>query len=226
MSRADTKFADPTERPNDARWHGDLIAVDPSVNSPGVSLFRFGKLVACTRVGIASSVADLPIGQRYMRVGMLIAAWWQETCDDVDGVTHNHVVRTVCYEHPKWLSEAAGKTKGNPNDLAGLVGVGQSFATFMACHNAHVGQRPPELLTPYPDEWTGQVPKTVKTPKGNKIPKNPWESPRGERIRSRLEASELAVAPAQHDAIDSIGLGLHALGRYERVRIFPGARTV
>lgn len=218
--RGNTKFADPTEMPSAERWHGDLIAVDPSVVSPGVALYRFGKLIASARVGISKAIADLPLGQRYQRVGIEIASWWQEQLDG-----HDHVVRTVVYEHPRWLSEAAGKSKGNPNDLAGLVGVGQSFAVFMACHNAHNGQRPPELVTPLPDEWTGQLPKTVKI--GSKVvkPKDPWMSPRGERIKSRLESGEAAIAHPQHDEIDAIGIGLWALGRYDRIRVFPGARV-
>ncbi len=213
-----TKWSDPTDRPNAERWHGDLIALDPSVNSPGAALFRHGILVAAERVRIPSGVSALPRGERYLRVAMHIAAWWR---DSLEG--HSHVVRTVVYEHPQIYSEIKGKSKGDPNKLLGLVGVAQSFVTLMVSHNLTIGARPPEIVDFDPDEWTAQVPKTV----GGKLPKEAWSSPRGERIKARLEPGEFAIIPEQHDVIDSVGVGMQALGRgfvgKTRGRTFSGA---
>lgn len=204
----------PTENPEADRWHGDLLTCDPSVRSPGVALFRHGKLIACDRVKIPEELHELPEGRRWMRVANEISSWWQEQLDG-----HDHLVRTFVYELPQIYSETQGKSKGDPNQLLGLVGVGQSLAVMLTMYNMSTGARPPMLLTPKPSEWTGQLPKTVK----GKYPKDPRESPRGARIWARLQAGEREVTVLQHDAFDSIGLGLFALGRYERERVFPGA---
>jgi hypothetical protein len=216
-----TWFA-PTDEPNSERWHGDLLALDPSVRSPGVSLFRHGCLFAVGRIRIDEEIHALPAAQRWLRVANEITAWWLEHRDG-----HDHLIRTLIYELPQIYSESEGKSKGNPNQLLGLVGTGQSLATLMTAYNIHRGARPPELLSPTPAEWTGQLPKTIKCAGKNVLPKDPRESPRGQRIWSRLEEVEreivLASKALQHDAFDGMGLGLSALRRYDQRRVFPGA---
>lgn len=203
------------EDPAAERWHGDLLALDPGVRSPGVALFRHGCLLAVDRIKLDPEWASMEPAARWLRIGNEITAWW---LDNRDG---DHYVRTFVYELPQIYSEKRGKSKGDPNKLLGLLGVGQSVATIITAFNISHGARPPELLSPQPAEWTGQLPKTV----GKKTPKDPRESPRGARIWSRLEPAEQLIAGAtlQHDAFDGIGLGLHALKRYGRSRIFPGA---
>ena len=191
------------------RHHGDLIAVDPSVNSPGVALFRHGVLEACERIKIPKDVSKLGYGARCLRVAQEIAAWWQEQGE-------REVVRVVVFEWPQTYRET--KSKGDHNQLLGLVGVGQSLAALVTGHNVLTGQRPPEIVTPTPAEWTGQLPKTVD----GSLPSDPWTSPRGIRIGDRLEIGERRVVPPQHDAIDALGLGLWALGRYRPRRAFSG----
>jgi hypothetical protein len=215
MTAPSTWFG-PTDLPESPRHHGDLLALDPSVNSPGVVLFRHGVLIAAAKVKIDEAFAELGRAARCMRVADEVIVWWAEQ----EGVG---TVRTVIYEWPQIYSEAENKSKGNPNELLGLVGVGQSLATALTVYNIQHGARPPEVLSPTPAEWTGQVPKTIKIGGKNRIPKDPWTSPRGMRIKGKLQPGELKSVPAQHDAIDSVGLGLWALGRYDRVRVFPGA---
>lgn len=213
--RADDPCAD--------RWHGDLLSLDPSVKSPGAALYRHGCLHAITRLKINDEeIAALPDGQRWLRVASELFAWW---IDERAG--HEHMVRTFVYEMPQIYSESQGKSKGDPNQLLGLVGTGQSLAVLLHAFNVARGVRPPELLTPTPAEWTGQLPKTVKKGGKNVYPKDPRESPRGSRIWSRWQPGEQAIVIQSkallHDAFDGGGLGLYGLGRYKHTRVFPGA---
>lgn len=207
MSR-DPKWFETAIQPEDHRWHGDLLALDPGVTSPGVALFRHGVLIAAGRVKLPPDFANLSKGDRWLRIGHEIVQWWDKFRTD-----QLHVIRTVVYECPQiYVRE---KSKGDPNQLIGLAGVGQSLAVMLYMLNLQHAQRPPELLTPLPAEWTGQLPKMTKG--------DPWKSPRGARVAGRLQSGERAEVPSQHDAIDAVGLGLWALGRYSNRRIFPGA---
>lgn len=214
MSNDKPTWFGPTEQPAAERWHGDLLALDPSVRSPGIALYRHGCLYATARVKMDEAWAELPAGQRWLRIANELAAWW---LDNRDG--NGHMVRTVVYELPQIYSESEGKSKGDPNKLLGLAGTGQSLAVLLTAFNIQNGARPPELLSPTPAEWTGQLPKKTKG--------DPRESPRGARIWSRLEEAERKIVlqskALQHDAFDGIGLGLFALKRYDRARVFPGA---
>lgn len=195
-------------RANPERWHHELVALDPGIRSPGVALFRNGILVGAAKIRLAKELEDLPMGQRCMRVAQQIAAWWDQY--------HESAIRTIVFEWPQIY--AREKSKGDPNKLVPLVAVGTAFATIVQGANIQHGIRPPELLTPMPAEWTGQVPKSTKG--------DPWKSPRGIRIWDGLAPGERTAVPPQHDAIDSVGLGLWALGRYGSAgvnRVFPGA---
>ena len=226
------KWEDPKTLPNSERWHGDLLAMDPGVRSPGLALFRHGVLVACTRLKVPDSYAELPEAERWIRVADLGADWWQAQQDGV-----KRTVRTLIYERPQWYSETRGKSKGDPNKLAHVLGVGQSLSVMFAMHNSHEGSRQPELLSPTPAEWTGQVPKTDRA---GKLPKDPRKSPRHARVWAALAPGEKAIClhrgedgaltdtllrDVNNDAFDGIGLGLFALGRYKASgqRVFAGA---
>jgi hypothetical protein len=102
------------------------------------------------------------------------------------------------------------------------------------------------VLSPTPVEWTGQVPKVCPACNGKKTEpaafrfnaKSPkrvkrvciechnsaWGTPRGRRIWLRLTEAERALCPDQNDAIDAVGLGLHALGRLEKISVFSNGR--
>lgn len=190
------------------RWTGDLLSVDPGLRSPGAALFRHGVLIACDRIKLDAELQALDAGTRYLRVAQEIIAWYADVIEAQGACA----LRTVIFEHPQWYTR--DKSKGDPNKLAGCLGVGQSVAVlaFERCVAAEV--RGPEILSPLPAEWTGQLPKATKG--------NPWACPRGERVSSRLVEAERKLVPAQHDAIDGLGLGLWALGRYDRRRVFPG----
>lgn len=192
------------------RHHGDLLAIDPSVRSVGVALFRHGVLVASGHLRMPAEWMELPPAARCLRVAQEILAWYGEQ----EGAS---TIRTVVFEWPQIYIDA--KSKGDQNGLLGLVGVGQSVAALVTMRNIMLDVRPPELVSPTPAEWTGQLPKTV----GGKKPKSAFDTPRGSRIRTNLQRGELAVVDDQHDAIDGLGLGLFALNRYTHKRVFSGA---
>jgi hypothetical protein len=195
-----------------ARWHGDLVAIDPSLNSPGIAIFRHGVLHAAGRVRPDPAYAELKEdGDRWMRVADDLASWWFNRREG-----GKHYVRTVVYEKPQIYSESRGKSKGDPNKLIGLAAIGQSLAAILYAFNQRDDVRPPELLTPEPARWTGQLPKDTKAGRY-------WKSPRGIRIKQFLEPGEWLVVPDQHDAGDAIGLGGWGLGRYVHHRVFSGA---
>lgn len=197
------------EPEHDAR-EGVLLSLDPSIRSPGVTVWQDAVLVLSGRVSIPAHVAEIPHrGARQLRVAHEIIAWL---------VTHRapiSVIRTLAFEYPQIYRMT--KSKGDPNHLPPMVGVSMALAATLHERQLERGHRPPVLRDFEPDEWAGQLPKTTK--KGEA-----WKSPRGERIRSRLEPGELARIPAQHDAVDSVGIGLHELKRLAPVRVFAGAR--
>lgn len=175
---------------------GDLLAVDPGINKPGVALFRAGKLVSAERVKLDKDIAKLPIGMRAARVSDAIMRW---------GMARNMEPRNLVYELPQIYTRE--KSKGDPNDLVkvALVAANLSGALryAMAGRNISMG-----ILSPQPAEWlSGQCPK--------KETGDPWDSPRGYRIKIRLTDEERSVVVATHDALDSVGIGLWALGRFD-----------
>lgn len=196
-----TKFPSPRAEPV-----GDLLAVDPGVSSPGAALFRAGVLVAATAIDLDDDLKSLDRADRCDRVAEEILRW---------GVAHKMDPRYVVFEWPQWYS--GRKSKGDPNDLGLLVGVGQAVVSAL---RILVLQRERGLvkISPLPAEWTGGVPKDTSGP--------PWESPRGRRVRARLSREELlAFETTRHDSVDAAGLGLWALGRFAPHRNFPGATS-
>lgn len=183
---------------------GELLAIDPSIRRAGVALFREGVLVAVTTVKIAGSEA--PMGQRCLNMGHEIVEW-------VAGLDARP--RVIAVEWPQIYR--ATKSPGDPNDLVGLAGVAMAVAGVLSIALAARHERL-DVLSYTPAEWTGQLPKSTKSD-GVKF------SPRAKRIASHLTDDELQVwdTTRSHDAIDAVGIGLHALGRLEPIRVFPGA---
>lgn len=180
-----------------ARAAGDLLALDPSINSSGLALFRRGELLATARVKRTRD--GVTLGERAVRMSEEICAW----------VSHVRASPT-CFVY-EWPQIYPDETEKNPNDLIGLSAVGNGVAlalrTAAAARNECL-----EIVAPLPREWTGGLPKTKSG--------DPWESPRGGRIKTRLRPEEIVRVKAQHDVLDGVGLGLWALGRFERVRVF------
>lgn len=189
-----------------------LLALDPSIRSAGAALLRCARvecasasapiretweLVACARVTLRS--ADTR-GARCLAMAHQVVDW-------VGSVGYGPPDR-LAFEWPQIYR--TGRTKADPNDLPALAGVGCAVAGILSAARAGLA-----VLAPTPAEWSGQVPKATTG--------DPWDSPRGHRVASRLSAAERAVVPAQHDALDAAAIGLWAVGRFDRRRVFPGA---
>lgn len=182
---------------------GDLLAFDPGALHPAAALFRAGVLRCAERVKIDSAWADLPVVDRCVRIAGNAVRW---------AIALDASPRVLVCEHPQVYRQS--KSKGDPNDLLLLATINGALAGVLsyAAAGRDLGVT---ILSPTPREWVGQLPKSTTG--------DPWQSQRGVRIASRLSAAEREVCESSHDAIDACGLGLWALGRLDRVRVFPGA---
>jgi hypothetical protein len=195
-----------------------LLSLDPGLNSPGIAAFFGGDLVHAERVAIPASFAELEDGDRWLRVALTIAArgtaiFRRDTTQSCLG---------VIFERPQWYSKA--KSKGDPNQLAGVAGVAACTVGVLSQAFAL------RVHSPTPAEWIGQLSKVCPACRGKAKKKctvcrgSAWATPRGRRIRSRLSPAELDLVPDQNDAIDAVGLGLWALGRLEPRSVLSNGR--
>jgi hypothetical protein len=177
-----------------------MLALDPGLNHPAAALFRGGILVSAERVKVGTGLTDLPTAERCVRVAAAVVRW---------GMGLNMNPRWLVVEWPQIYR--ASKSKGDPNDLTPLAGIGSALAGMLSValspRDIYLG-----VLSPTPAEWAGQVPKSEKG--------DPWKSPRGARVRSRLSEAEVTAVLPSHDAVDAVGLGLWALGRFEPKRVY------
>lgn len=184
---------------------GDLLAFDPGARHPAAALFRAGVLISAERITVDPSFHDLPPVDRSVRVAGAAIRW---------AMARNAEPWVLVCEHPQVYR--AAKSKGDPNDLVLLATINGALAgaLSMAVAQRDVGL---VILSPTPAEWIGQTPKSTTG--------DPWASARGVRIRERLSADEVQTIVVSHDAIDAVGIGLWALGRLTRRRVFAGATS-
>lgn len=193
-----------------------IVAIDPGLRSPGVSVLVDGRIVACARVAVPRGLARLDRGMRAHAVAERVAGVAREALmphlaavacvladaeaegrapDVIDGLRQQLAIEVV-YEWPQVYGRFS---RGDPNDLIPLAAVGAAAAAMLGAL---------VVRAPTPSEWAGQVPKATTG--------DAWASPRGARVRARLSPTELELVPAQHDAIDGAAIGLWAAGRFER----------
>lgn len=189
-----------------------LLGLDPGTRSPGLAFFGDHGLVAADRCRV-DDLADEPDGQRWFDIARRLAAWALARVPS--GPLH------IVFERPQWYQR--GKSKGDPNQLAGLTGVAGNLCGILSAHY-HI-----TIASWKPAEWIGQLPKTCPVCKENKkkcpvCNGSAWRTPRGKRIRASLSPAELALVPDQNDAIDAVGLGLFELGRLTPRSVFSNGR--
>lgn len=178
-----------------------LVAVDPSVRSSGLAVFRDGVLVDAQTV-------------RARVQGGVLAARCLEMAGEIVlamPATARMSIDTLAIEWPETYRGEKSET-AKANSLATISAVGVAVAALL---------HPSEIRQYTAKQWARHLKKYTT---GNRK-----DSPRAHRIRSRLEGPEVEVWDAlrktEDDAIDAIGIGLHALGRFSRRRVFAGARS-
>lgn len=166
-----------------------LLAVDPGLQYPAAALFVHGELRKASRVPIPKGVTTRTPILLRCRAISFALTDYAELIPDI-----------LVVEYPQIYTQE--KSKGDPNNLIPLAAMGGVLTGLYP--NAVV-------ISPKPREWTGNVPKAESG--------DPWKSPRGQRVWSRLSAKERLNVVPSHDAIDAVGLGLFGLGRFERRRV-------
>lgn len=119
-------------------------------------------------------------------------------------------VEALAFEWPQIYQPGGDKTKGDPKVLLPLAGVDAAIAALFS--------EATKVSKVQPHDWKGgvQKPKRVSDP-------YPIEG----KVRSRLTPEELAniqwprAVKFTWDVSDALGVGLHALGRFEPRRSFP-----
>lgn len=176
----------------------DLVAVDPSINRSGFAIFRDGMLIQAGYLTTPNSGHVLDRAARMAQTILFVVGEYVAPSES-----------ELVFEWPKiYDARVRGKTKGqDPNDVLPLAAVGGALVPAFRSSRIVV-----------PREWKGQVPK----PKSKKAPYAITD-----RVRARLEPGEITVVASlpgsEWDAWDAIGIGLWALGRFDRKRVFPGA---
>lgn len=171
-----------------------VIAVDPGIRGCGISRFTDGKLTWC-----AYMLNPVDKG-----AGVVAAVAMAKALE--------HCIWPRSFVLVEWPQTYGGRAaKGDANDLFPLAGVDAAI-----CMIAQMNGCTYENVTPH--EWKGSVPKGANNE--NAIIRN--------RVESRLDQHELAVFHDSvdgmakkygHNVIDAVGIGLHAVGRFDRKRV-------
>lgn len=185
----------------------DLLAIDPSIVSPGVALFRNSLLIANDVLKVKPVKEDNE-GTRAQTAADAIIVWLWETGKRLLTMPQD---LEITYEWPQ-IYEDDGPAVANA--IIGMAAV--DAAVTMACRMRY-GLR--TIHSFKPAEIWGQLPKHKS---GSYYHSD--RCPRGTRVWSRLSDSERAIAVDQHDAGDSVGIGLHKLGRLGLRRVFSNGR--
>ena len=181
-----------------------ILALDPGLTKPGAALHQGGKLVRADRLKVPKEWSKLEILDRCDRVAEVAFEWFSQFKYPF-GV--NDALMLIV-EWPQWYG---GNEKGiDPNDLAGLCAISGALLGRLRSKGRDVAARSPK-----PREVWGNLPKATTG--------NPWRSPRGARLASRLTPAERAGVTYYHDALDAAGLALFAAGLWAPRSVYPGA---
>ncbi len=172
-----------------------LVAVDPSIRRSGVAVFSTPDELP-PRLEFAATVKatkdELKLNYLERSVAMARAVW------QAVPEPGRHWCTKLVVEWPQIYAREEGKSKGNPNLLTPLAGVCSALGALFS---------EVTVLTPVmPADWKRQMTKPVVI----------------ERVKARLSDAERHNIPPRlaHDGYEAIGIGLWALGRWERKRVF------
>lgn len=174
-----------------------MLSIDPGTRGCGAAWWFDGKLAGATYI---ENPSDKGIGPRECAdMAHAVHKWWSSQWYDP---------YVLALEIPQIYQRAAGKSKGDPNKIMPLFGIGAALAALFPVTVVHFGT---------PHDWKGGVkkPKSVKEPYPIKA-----------KVIDRLsDEEERTVAwptngKKEWDVVDAVGIGLHHLGRFERHRAF------
>lgn len=181
------------------------VALDPGIRGVGISLFCDRTLAAADYLKNTVPRGDEP--EAVLEMAFVARDWTiQRMAADNRLGAEKKLVGVI--EWPQVY--LAGKSKGDNNDLLPLAGVGAAFLMSLLSHPLVTVA---ETKRVKPREWKGQLTKEATDL----------------RVRARLDTYEATVlehacARAKslaHNLIDAVGIGLHAVGRFDPVRVFP-----
>jgi len=184
------------------------LSIDPATHGTACTLWRETRLVAA---GYApNKCKDDNIVRRCAASAHAAFDWLIR-----EGGEAAAILDVLIVELPQIYMRGANKTKGDPNqNVLPLAMVDAALAALFSTT---------AVFSYQPHSWKGttQKPEKAYDSQGREIPYIIKE-----RVKDRLTPEELAAVnwtkSVQHswDVADSIGVGMHHFGRFERVRVF------
>lgn len=174
--------------------------------------------MAASRIRVPSAWHGLDVAERVRLIGRATHDWACEKGVDMDAMIdalelefagelekaralrRSGGVEQVVYERPQVYR--VGRSKGDPNDLLPLFGVGAAIAARLDV----------EAVSYTPASWIGRIKKSETG--------DPLKSPRGRIVWGCLTEQERDRVTLSHDALDAAGLGLRHLDRLG-TRLYP-----
>jgi hypothetical protein len=186
---------------------GIFVAVDLGIRGCGISAFDATterKLIACDYIRNPIKAGNGPFEAAMM--AHEVSLW----LSDLEQLTKVKAAKVpgqpaglLCMEWPRIYQRGDNRTKGDPNDLRCLWSVGGAIAALSPNY---------EFKTVEPAGWKGQT-----THAAIEV-----------RVASRLDVVESQVYELGlrsggktfgHNVTDAVGIGLHLVGRFDKVRI-------
>ncbi len=172
-----------------------LLSIDPGIRVCGASHFQDGELRVSALV--RSRCKEGNGAAEAAEMAHSIATWFVEHVGETRGLDE------LAVEWPRMYGGRA--LRGDANDLIALSGVDTGLAIIFS---------KARIVSYAPPEWN-----TLK--RNDKVELDPLVN----RIKGRLTEAELGrinlpAKSLEHNVWDSVGIGLHHLGRLERRRVF------
>lgn len=176
-----------------------LLALDPGIRGSGVAVFDASKKELHHACYVKNpNDGNGPAACAAMALA-IVTAVNDHYKHEITGLAH------LALEWPKVY--AAGKGKGDPNDLIALAGIGAALVStvMMLLHST---PEPLQITHYYPRDWKGTVDADVML----------------DRIEARLTPAEAAKIQRSgaltHNIIDAVGIGLFTLGRLNPTKVY------
>ena len=179
-----------------------IIAIDPGINGTGLAFFSGRGELLRAEYARCPLKADADILARCVAMGREVSARY-------DLARSAHPLESgptrIVAEWPRVYEAGKAKRGADPNDLLPLAGVDAAAAAFIGCDATSVAPR----------DWKGTM---GDMPDGSYLPETRiMGDSRGEggslSIVERARVILPSAASLAHNVIDSVGIGLHAVGR-------------